>query len=94
MGPSMQYLQSSWPAALQPYIDIYHEMKSLLPAAKPSLVDEENRVRIDNFRARHAKLLNDLVDLEAVTQLLKATKAGRWDVFPRNVYNAFYCCVA
>ncbi|KAK0658054.1 hypothetical protein B0T16DRAFT_426019 [Cercophora newfieldiana] len=92
--PRCNYVDSSWPAALRPYIDIYHEMKALLPAAKPSLVDEENRVRIDYFRARHAKLLEDKVDLEAVTQLLKAAEAGRWDAFPRDVYNAFYCCIA
>ncbi|KAK0631240.1 hypothetical protein B0T14DRAFT_420414 [Immersiella caudata] len=92
--PRSNYDYSAWPAALRPYMDIYHEMKDLLPAAKPSLVDDENRIRIDFFRARHAKLLEDRVELPAVTALLQAADAGRWDAFPRDVYNGFYCCIA
>jgi len=92
--PRAVYDHSSWPAALRPYLDIYHEMAPLLPAAKPSLDDSENRVRIDTFRARSAKLLNDRVDLGSVVELLRAAAAGRWDIVPRDVYNAFYCCVA
>ncbi|KAK4444714.1 hypothetical protein QBC34DRAFT_474141 [Podospora aff. communis PSN243] len=92
--PRSNYDYPSWPAPLHPYLDIYHEMKALLPAAKPSLDDDENRSRIDSFRSRHAKLLESRVDLPAVTQLLQAADAGRWDVFPRDVYNGFYCCIA
>jgi len=92
--PRTNYVYTTWPVALRPYMDIYHEMKAQLPAAIPSLDDAVNRTRIDLFRARHAKLLNDRVDLEAVTQLLKAADTGRWDVFPRDVYNGFYCCIA
>lgn len=92
--PRTNYVHSTWPAPLRPYMDIYHEMAPLLPAATPSLDDEVNRVRITYFRSRLAKLLDDLVDLDAVSELLRAADSGRWDVFPRDVYNAFYCCVA
>jgi hypothetical protein len=27
-------------------------------------------------------------------QLLEAADAGRWDIFARDVYNGFYCCIA
>jgi len=83
-----------WPAAVRPYMDIYHEMAPLLPAATASLDDEVNRDRIDRFRGRFAKLLAERVDLAEVTRLLDAADSGRWDVFPRDAYNAFYCCVA
>ena len=92
--PRCNYMASSWPAPLQPYMDIYHEMKDLLPAAVPSLDDEENRLKIDTFRTRHEKLLDERINLPEVMSLLKAASSGRWDVFPRDVYNAFYCCVA
>ena len=84
----------AWPAALRPFMDIYHEMAPLLPAATASLDDEVNRERIDRFRARFSKLLHDRVNLAEVTQLLADADAGRWDVFPRDAYNAFYCCIA
>jgi hypothetical protein len=84
----------TWPTAIRPYLDIYHEMAPLLPAATVSLDDEVNTERIDNFRSRFSKLLNDRVNLVEVTRLLDAADAGRWDVFPRDAYNAFYCCIA
>jgi len=83
-----------WPAAIKPYMEIYHEMAPLLPAATASLDDEVNRERIDRFRSRFSKLLAERVNLSDVTHLLDAADAGRWDVFPRDAYNAFYCCVA
>lgn len=92
--PRCNYISSSWPAPLRPYMDIYHEMKDLLPAAEPSLDDAENRLKINDFRIRHAKLLDQRVNLADVMSLLKHASSGRWDVFPRDVYNAFYCCVA
>ena len=84
----------AWPAALRPYMEVYQEMAPLLPAATASLDDEANRQRIDHFRSRFSKLLNDGVNLAEVTKLLDAADAGRWDVFPRDSYNAFYCCIA
>ncbi|KAK4150848.1 hypothetical protein C8A00DRAFT_17672 [Chaetomidium leptoderma] len=92
--PRTNYVSSTWPPALRPYLDIYHEMKSLLPAANPSLDDEVNRTRIDYFRSRHAKLLDERIKHDQVSRLLEAADAGRWDVFPRDIYNAFYCCIA
>lgn len=84
----------TWPAALRPFKEIYQEMAPLLPAATPSLDDDINRARIDAFRSRFSQLLSEKVNHEDVIQLLAAAHAGRWDVFPRDVYNAFYCLIA
>ncbi|KAK3386457.1 hypothetical protein B0H63DRAFT_540340 [Podospora didyma] len=92
--PRTNYVYSTWPEALRAYADIYLEMAPLLPAENPSLDDDANTERITGFRARHTELLDSLVNLEAVSRLLQAAEAGRWDVFPRDVYNAFYCCIA
>src|SRR5690349_13760259 len=35
--PRANYVQSTWPSALRPYMDIYHEMAPLLPAETPSM---------------------------------------------------------
>ncbi|KAK0718467.1 hypothetical protein B0T26DRAFT_741428 [Lasiosphaeria miniovina] len=92
--PRANHVHSAWPVALRPYKEIYREMAPLLPAANVSLDDELNRQRIDSFRSRFETLLHDRVNLKQVTQLLDAADAGRWDVFPRDIYNAFYCCIA
>ena len=92
--PRCNYIASSWPASLRPYMDIYHEMKALLPVAEPSLDKVENRLKIAAFRIRHGKLLDERINLTDVMSLLQAASSGRWDIFPRDVYNAFYCCVA
>lgn len=92
--PRANHAYSTWPAALRPFREIYQEMAPLLPAANASLDDEVNEELITNFRARFRKLLSERVNLQEVTRLLEAADAGRWDVFPRDAYNAFYCCIA
>ncbi|KAK4120434.1 hypothetical protein N657DRAFT_683543 [Parathielavia appendiculata] len=92
--PRANHEHSTWPAALRPYKEIYYEMAPLLPAAEVSLDDELNKQRIAQFRSRFDQLLRERVSLREVTQLLEAADAGRWDVFPRDVYNAFYSCIA
>ncbi|KAK3356582.1 hypothetical protein B0T25DRAFT_537007 [Lasiosphaeria hispida] len=92
--PRAEHAPSYWPPALRPFREIYQEMAPLLPEANPSLDDDVNRERIAYFRSRFWKLLSDKVNLEEVSALLAAAEAGRWDVFPRDVYNAFYVCVA
>ncbi|KAK4185422.1 hypothetical protein QBC35DRAFT_503696 [Podospora australis] len=92
--PLANHTASTWPAALQPYKEIYLEMAPLLPAANVSLDDNVNLQRISFFRTRFAELLSEKVDLQQVNRLLEAADAGRWDIFPRDVYNGFYCCVA
>lgn len=92
--PRANHTHSNWPAALRPYREIYFELAPLLPKEAPSLEDEINMARITNFRFQFKELLRDRVDLHQVRQLLEAASAGRWDVFPRDVYNAFYCCIA
>jgi hypothetical protein len=92
--PRANHTHSTWPAALRPYKEIYHEMAPLLAAVNISLDDEVNRQRVTHFRSRFQQLLSERVNLGAVTQLLEAADAGRWDVFPRDVYNAVYSCIA
>ena len=84
----------TWPRALRPYKEIYFELAPLLSVEKASLDDEVNRVRIANYRAQFRRLLAERVDLDQVRSLLEAADAGHWDLVPRDVYNAFYCCVS
>lgn len=92
--PRSNHNEKTWPACLQAYKDIYHEMAPLLPAENASLDDNINERRIFEFRTRFVQLLSQKVDLAEVQRLLHAADAGRWDVFPRDAYNGFYCCVA
>ncbi|KAK4641311.1 hypothetical protein QC761_503080 [Podospora bellae-mahoneyi] len=92
--PRSNHNEKTWPACLQAYKDIYHEMAPLLPAENASLNDNINERRIFEFRTRFVQLLSQKVDLAEVQRLLQAADAGRWDVFPRDAYNGFYCCVA
>lgn len=92
--PKANHEHSAWPRALQAYKEIYLELAPLLPKMKPSLDDDTNREDIANFRSRFRQLLRDRVDLAKVKHLLEAAEAGRSDVFPRDMYNAFYCCIA
>lgn len=92
--PKANYVHEDWPAALRPYRDVLREMAPLLPKTAPSLDDEDNMAYISDFRSRYRTLLNATIDLGQVEQLFMAADAGRWDVFPRDIYNAFYCCIA
>ncbi|KFA81405.1 hypothetical protein S40288_11738 [Stachybotrys chartarum IBT 40288] len=85
---------TAWPSALEPYRDIYHELSPLLSQKTSSLDDQVNRARIVDFRRKYEDLLRDKVDLEKVRKLFDAAAKGQWDTFPRDVYNAFYCCIA
>lgn len=92
--PRANHRHLTWPAALQPYKEVYLELAPLLPQHGSSLDNKTNVARITNFRFQFSKRLSQRVDLNQVKQLLEAVDAGRWDVFPRDVYNAFYCCIA
>lgn len=92
--PRANHDHSTWPAALRPYREVYEEMAPLLPAAEVSLDDGANEARINFFRSNFRKLLSERVNLQEVTELFEAAEAGRWEVFPRDAYNAFYCCIA
>ncbi|KAI9708955.1 MAG: hypothetical protein M1820_003649 [Bogoriella megaspora] len=84
----------SWPCALRPYHDIYLELAPLLSNEPPSLDDEYNTERRNEFRSRMRKLLNERIDVAQVRKILLAVEAGNWDVIDRDVYNGFYSCVA
>ncbi|KAK4221413.1 hypothetical protein QBC38DRAFT_377177 [Podospora fimiseda] len=92
--PNTNHLSTTWPASLRPYKEIYTEMAPLLPAAHASLDDNINHQIISSFRSRFRQLLSEKVNLDEVTSLLSAAASGRWDVFPRDTYNAFYSCLA
>lgn len=92
--PRANYLPTDWPAALRPYREVLRDMAPLLPKKTPSLNDEVNLAYIVDFRSRYRTQLSHRIDLDQVEKLLRAADAGRWDVFPRDVYNAFYCCIA
>lgn len=92
--PFANHACTTWPEALLPYKEIYLEISSLLPQETPSLDDEVNKIRIADFRSNFRRLLRDRVDLTQVKRLLEASDSGQWDLFPRDTYNAFYCCIA
>ncbi|KAG8526305.1 uncharacterized protein KY384_000298 [Bacidia gigantensis] len=84
----------SWPAALQPYKDIYLECVPLLPAAEPSTDDDINQERRGKYRSLMRKLLQERINVTEVQNLMTAVEAGDWSACPRDAYNGFYCCVA
>ncbi|KAF1832326.1 hypothetical protein BDW02DRAFT_640868 [Decorospora gaudefroyi] len=92
--PNANHEHSTWPVPLRPFKEIYLELAALLPQATPSLDDKVNTARIEAFRRRFRDSLRERVNLAEVIPLLQAADAGRWVVFPRDVYNAFYCCIA
>ncbi|KAK9416725.1 putative indoleamine 2,3-dioxygenase [Seiridium unicorne] len=92
--PRSNHARHAWPRALRPYQEIYEELAPLIPNDIPSLNDDLNRMRVADFRSQFKKKLSERIDLAKVKRLLEAADAGQWDILPRDVYNAFYCCVA
>ena len=92
--PAANHDYRTWPAAIQPYAEIYSRLCSKLATTEVSLDDDINRARIDEFRSEFRSLLQDLVDLDQVRRLFESAEAGKWDIFPRSTYNAMYCCIA
>ena len=84
----------AWPLALRPYKDIYLELVPLLPTSEPSLDHEINNERREHYRSLMRKLLIERVKIARVQTIMAAVEAGNWDLFPRDAYNGFYCCVA
>ncbi|KAH6645348.1 hypothetical protein BKA67DRAFT_595736 [Truncatella angustata] len=83
-----------FPPALRAYRQIYAAMAPLLPTANPSLDDESNKIRCQDFRSRMQTLLSEKVDMMATRSALEAVQSGNWDTFPRDAYNGFYSCIA
>jgi hypothetical protein len=67
--PNANHAHGTWPAALQPYKEIYLELAPLLPQAIPSLDDEVNITRIKEFRQRFRSSLRERVDLGEVRKV-------------------------
>ncbi|KAI0019189.1 hypothetical protein F4780DRAFT_793684 [Xylariomycetidae sp. FL0641] len=69
-------------------------MAPRLPQERPPLDDKENEACIADFRSTFGRLLRDRVDSAEVKRVLEAAAEGRWDIVPRDTFNAFYCCIA
>jgi hypothetical protein len=83
-----------FPPALRSYRQIYAAMAPLLATANPSLDDECNKIRCQEFRSRMQALLTEKVDMKAARSALETVQSGNWDAFPRDAYNGFYSCIA
>jgi hypothetical protein len=83
-----------FPPALRFYRQIYAAMAPLLATANPSLDDEYNKIRCQEFRSRMQALLTEKVDMKATRSALETVQSGNWDAFPRDAYNGFYSCIA
>ncbi|KAL9114487.1 MAG: hypothetical protein Q9227_001568 [Pyrenula ochraceoflavens] len=84
----------NWPKALRPYNDIYLELAPHLSVEPPSLDDQVNTKRRNDYRSRMRKFLKERVDLAQVQEILTAVEVGSWGVIDRDAYNGFYCCIA
>lgn len=84
----------NWPLALRQYKLIYWELAPLLSAVAPSTDDAINKERRQNYRSLMRKLLSERIKKSMVEAVMAATEAGNWDLFPRDAYNGFYCCIA
>lgn len=85
---------ASWPAVLQPYHNIYLEVNIYLSCAQVSLDDQENMGKIQSFRERMQKLLQEQIDLPAVEAILSALESGDNKVLPLQDLNGLYACIA
>jgi hypothetical protein len=92
--PIANHVHHSWPLPLRSYKEIYLVMSPYLAYSNASLDDEVNKLRISKFRTKLSALLDERINMDEVKLLLDAAEAGRWDVLSRDVYNAFYSCIA
>ncbi|ETS87858.1 hypothetical protein PFICI_01686 [Pestalotiopsis fici W106-1] len=90
--PKTDYV--SWPRALRGYKEIYLELSPLLATAEPSLDDDTNQGRRIQYRSLMRKLLSDRISIPKVGAIMEVAETGNFDLFPRDAYNGFYCCVA
>lgn len=84
----------NWPLALRQYKLIYWELAPSLSAVTPSTDDAVNKERRENYRSLMRKLLSERINKSRVEAVMAAVEAGNWDLFPRDAYNGFYCCIA
>lgn len=80
-----------WPSILQPYHEICLESSHSLSASEGLLDDDFLTIRRVKFRQRMQDLLNAQIDIPAVVSILETDKGKSC---PRDVLNAFYCCIA
>jgi hypothetical protein len=69
-------------------------MATDLANTEASLDDSVNVARILHFREKFRRLLEERVDIIQVRGVLKSVENEQWDIISRDVWNAFYCCVA
>lgn len=84
----------SWPAALQPYKDIYSELAPTLSCANPMIGDELLIVRRETFRSDMRERLSKRINIAEVEDLLNGAEAGNWSRIRRDQLNGVYCAIA
>lgn len=84
----------NWPLALRQYKQIYLELVPWLSVDTPSTDDAINKERRGNYRSLMRKLLSERINKSQVEAVMATAEAGNWDLFPRDAYNGFYCCMA
>ncbi|KAJ5577604.1 uncharacterized protein N7459_006568 [Penicillium hispanicum] len=83
-----------WPAVFVPYQEIYQQLLPLLSTTEPSLDDEVNIARCQNYRSLMRKLLAEKINLDEVERFLTDVEFGKHTSFSREAYNGFYACVS
>lgn len=85
---------STWPAAFQPYHDIYLELEKFLACEEVSLDEQENLRKVQVFRAHMQKLLQERVDLTAVKSILFALETKQNHGIQLEDLNGFFACIS
>lgn len=84
----------SWPAAIQPYKDIYLELAPMLSCANPLVGDDVLMARRQRFRNVMQERLRERINIIEVEDLLNGAEAGNWFRIRRDQLNGVYCAVA
>lgn len=91
--PRANHNVEDWPVALRGYKQIYVGLATLLPTSPTSLDDNANRIAIDKFRADLRDLLQQHVDICAVSDLLNSAEKEK-TAMSAEIHNALYSCIA
>ncbi|KAJ6561221.1 hypothetical protein DFH09DRAFT_1083184 [Mycena vulgaris] len=89
--PPRATFEASWPASLRPYHHVFFAIANFIPVSEASLDDDENRIRIDQFRDSLRAALEENVDLEAVRQTLNYGQQGEMEA---SGWMGFFACIA
>lgn len=91
--PPKPSYRESWPAALQPYHDIFVDLAPLLPVINVSFDDTVNQSRRTEYQSRLRGLLQERVNMANVKAALSTSKNGQASAMTNEAYNGFYACI-